>query len=319
MKVKVFYHNNCFDGVASAAVFTRFYKEKYNSKSEFAFSGLAHRAGGQNFNEIEFDGDENAIVDFKYFKSDKLTWWFDHHQSAFQTREDEEHFRRDSSGKKFHNPDYKSCTKLIATITTERFGFNPNSLGELIHWADTIDGAQYPDPETAVEIRGPAMQLLLVIEACREPELLSRLIFDLQQKSIAEVAASKYVRTNLEPLYQHHLQAIEIIRRRSHFDGKVVFFDISDSDLVGYNKFIPYYLYPSSVYSVSLSQSPTRVKVSVGFNPWSPQPRTHNLASICERYGGGGHPVVAAISYSPDNLSLARKTATEIIAELKKN
>ncbi|HKY04555.1 MAG TPA: phosphoesterase, partial [Blastocatellia bacterium] len=63
--------------------------------------------------------------------------------------------------------------------------------------------------------------------------------------------------------------------------------------------------------------SPSRSKVSVGFNPWSPKPRRHNLASICERYNGGGHAVVGAISYRPDEIERARETAEEIAAELR--
>ncbi len=45
-----------------------------------------------------FDGDENAIVDFKYSASPRVTWWFDHHQSAFLTPADAAHFRNDHSG-----------------------------------------------------------------------------------------------------------------------------------------------------------------------------------------------------------------------------
>ena len=43
----------------------------------------------------------------------------------------------------------------------------------------------------------------------------------------------------------------------------------------------------------------------------------HNLASICERYGGGGHARVGAISLSPGDLDKAREIAGEIVAELK--
>jgi hypothetical protein len=32
MKLRVLYHGHCFDGVASAATFTRFYKERINPK-----------------------------------------------------------------------------------------------------------------------------------------------------------------------------------------------------------------------------------------------------------------------------------------------
>jgi nanoRNase/pAp phosphatase (c-di-AMP/oligoRNAs hydrolase) len=59
------------------------------------------------------------------------------------------------------------------------------------------------------------------------------------------------------------------------------------------------------------------MKISVGWNPWSRKTRTHNLAKICERYGGGGHPVVAAISLNPDALETARSIAREIAEELK--
>ena len=96
----------------------------------------------------------------------------------------------------------------------------------------------------------------------------------------------------------------------------MVYFDLSDFDVDGYNKFIPYYLYPEANYSVSLLHTPTRMKVSVGWNPWTRKVRRHNLAKICERYGGGGHPVVAAISFPPDALAGAREAAKNIAREL---
>ena len=70
-------------------------------------------------------------------------------------------------------------------------------------------------------------------------------------------------------------------------------------------------------YSVSVSLSSFRSKVSVGSNPWAPRPRAHDLATICERYGGGGHAVVAAISLAPEELETARKIAAEIVEELR--
>ena len=44
-------------------------------------------------------------------------------------------------------------------------------------------------------------------------------------------------------------------------------------------------------------------------------PRTHNIAKICERYGGGGHAVVGAISFGPEEVEEARH-AVEIVAKL---
>ena len=42
-----------------------------------------------------------------------------------------------------------------------------------------------------------------------------------------------------------------------------------------------------------------------------------NLAQICERYGGGGHARVGAISFPPDKEVEARAAAQEIVAELR--
>jgi nanoRNase/pAp phosphatase (c-di-AMP/oligoRNAs hydrolase) len=66
-----------------------------------------------------------------------------------------------------------------------------------------------------------------------------------------------------------------------------------------------------------VSLSPQRAKVSVGFNPWGKGERLHNLASICERYGGGGHAVVGAISFNPKDLDRARAVANAIVEELR--
>src|SRR3569832_2809230 len=103
-------------------MFSRFYRERVRENVEFQFSGLVHRAGAR-FDESHFDGDENAIVDFKYSASPKITWWFDHHQSAFLTKQDQDHFKAcqqdlDCAERKFFDPTYTSCTSFIAHIGT---------------------------------------------------------------------------------------------------------------------------------------------------------------------------------------------------------
>jgi hypothetical protein len=316
LKVRVFYHGKCFDGTASAAVFTRFYRERIRPDAQFQFSGLVHRAGAL-FNEQDFDGDENAIVDFKYSASPKITWWFDHHQSAFLTPEDAEHYRRSDKSRKFYDPDYKSCTKFLAHVAQEKFGFDPVPVEELIHWADVIDGAQFRSPQQAVEMAEPAMKLTMAIESTNDPTFLPRLITSLVEEPLGKVIEKPFVASLLGPLLERHRQSMDILRQRSECKQGTIYFDISDYDLEGYNKFIPYYLHPDSVYSVGLSSSSFRVKVAVGSNPWARRPNMVNLAKICERYGGGGHARVGAISFPPDQAAAARQAGAEIVAELR--
>jgi hypothetical protein len=317
MRVRVLYHDHCFDGTAAAAFFSRFLEGKFYPDAEFFYTGLAHKAT-QLFNDDMFDGDENAIVDFKYSPDPRVTWWFDHHQSAFLQPEDAEHFQRERSDRKMYDPAFRSCTNFIATVAREKFGWEAPDLAELVAWAEIIDGAQYPDAQTAVEMAAPAMKLTLVIEGVRESEMVQNVIRRMRRQTLGEIIEAPEIRQAYGPLHQRHLRSIDVIRSRAECAGGVVFFDLVGYDLEGHNKFIPYYLFPDSVYTVSVSISSFRTKVSVGSNPWAPVPVQHNLATICERYGGGGHPRVGAISFEITAVEDARRVAREITEELSR-
>jgi len=316
LRVKVFYHDKCFDGASSAALFARFYRERIAGDADFVFSGLLHRAGAL-FDEAEFDGDENAIVDFKYSSSPKITWWFDHHESAFLSPADAAHFEQETSNRKFYDPAFKSCTSFIAMIAQQRFGFDPGPLADLIHWTDVIDGALYPDAKTAVEMQAPAMKLTMVIESAPDQRFVPNLIPLLAVKPLEQILEAPFVAPLLGPLLKRHEVSIDILKQRSECKDGTIFFDITDYDLEGYNKFVPYYLHPESFYSVGLSKSSFRVKVSVGSNPWAPEEPVVNLAKICERYGGGGHARVGAISFNVNQHVAAMRASEEIVSELR--
>lgn len=327
MRVRVFYHDKCFDGACSASLFTRFHQECIapgaGSAVEYEYHGLVHRAGAL-FNEADFTGDQNAIVDFKYSSSPRITWWFDHHLSAFLTPEDHENFlacQRDPecAGRKFFDPTYTSCTSYLAHIAQTRFGFNTAPVADLIYWANIVDGALYESPEAAVEMAAPAMKLTLIIEATQDSQFIPRLIPLLTELPLSEVLEQPFVSSLLPPLLEQHQKSIALIRERAEYRDGTIFFDISDHLLEGFNKFIPYYLYPQATYSIGLSKSSFRTKVAVGSNPWTkarPEEMV-NLAQVCERYGGGGHARVGAISFSPDRSDEAREAAKVIVAELR--
>jgi hypothetical protein len=316
LRVRVFYHDKCFDGACSAALFSRFYRERIRGDVDFVYSGLLHRAGAL-FDETQFDGDENAIVDFKYSSSPNITWWFDHHESAFLSPEDAAHFEQDQSNRKFYDPAFKSCTSFIAMVAEERFGFDPRPVAELVRWTDIVDGAMYEDAKSAVEMEAPAMKLTMAIEAASDRHFVKTMIPLLAYHPLARILEEPFVAAVLPPLLERHRRSIDILRQRTQEKDGTIFFDITDQDLEGYNKFIPYYLHPDSIYSIGLSKSSFRVKVSVGSNPWSKREPTVNLAKVCERYGGGGHARVGAISFEVTKGDAARKAAQEIVEELR--
>jgi len=316
MKVRVLYHDHCFDGAASAAYITRFLQSEFYPAARFEYTGLAHRAD-QLFEDSLFDGDANVIVDFKYATHPNITWWFDHHQSAFLSAADAEHFKHDKSGRKLLDPSYRSCTKFISTFVKQRFGFEAPDLEELVTWADIVDGALYESAQSAVEMDAPAMKLTLVVEGSKGPALVKKVICLMQHQSLAEIIQNPEIQSEYRSLHQGHERNIDLIKRTGSCDRGVIYFDLVDYGIEGYNKFIPYYLFPDSAYTVSVLSSSFRTKVSVGSNPWVSEPLKHNLATICERYGGGGHPKVGAISFPIGAVLEARKAAEEIREELK--
>jgi hypothetical protein len=282
-----------------------------------------HRAGAL-FDEKDFINGENAIVDFKYSPSKKVTWWFDHHLSAFLTPEDQADFERGQADgsqvmRKFYDANYTSCTGLIMDVAAQKFGFRTEGLEELRYWADIVDGAKYESAGVAVEMAAPAMKLTAVIESTQDDTLIKRLIPLLTEMPLQEVLDQQFVQELLGPLMERHWAGLELIKSRASLDKGVITFDITDHPTEGYNKFIPYYLFPDGTYNVGLSKSSFRTKVSVGTNPWTklPAEKLANLAEICERYGGGGHARVGAVSFPPDREDDARKAAGEIAAELK--
>jgi hypothetical protein len=321
LNVRVFYHDKCFDGACSASLFTRFHRECIYAGAHYEYRGLVHRASSL-FDEADFTGDENAIVDFKYSPSPRITWWFDHHQSAFLTPADQENFlalQQRGDNRRFYDPAYISCTGFISHIASTRFGFDAKPVAELVRWADIVDGALYKSAKAAVELAEPAMKLTLTIESTQDPSYIPRLIPLLTSMSLAEILAQPFVAGLVPPLLERHRNSVALIGERAESKDGTIYFDITDQQFEGYNKFIPYFLHPEATYSVGLSKSSFRTKVAVGSNPWTKADpkRMLNLAAICERYGGGGHARVGAISFPADKEDLARAAAAEIVRELR--
>ncbi len=195
----------------------------------------------------------------------KITWWFDHHLSAFLTPQDQAHFRRGQQDgsetmRKFYDPNYISCCSFLAHIAQTKFGFDAHPVAELVRWGDIVDGALYPSAQAAVEMAEPAMKLTMVIESTEDSKFVPRLIPLLTEKPLADVLKDPLVATLLPPLLEHHQRMIALIRERSTLQDGTIYFDISDHETEGYNKFIPYYIHPTATYNVGLSRSSFRVE-----------------------------------------------------------
>jgi hypothetical protein len=319
-EVVVVTHGHCFDGLCSAVLFTRLYEHVHpGHKARFRYHAAGYGPGQNGVDPKLLVGDDNAILDFRFSPSNKLTWYFDHHVSAFPNAEDRavyEAHTHDALRKMFHDGAYGSCTKLIADIGAARFGLDPAPTAELVRWADIIDSASFPSAEMAVARQEPILQLMTVVEHAGDDKFLAANVPRLLAEPLAAVATAPDVRAAYTPLGKAHEAFVALVKERARDEGGVVLVDLLDRSLESAGKFVTYALYPKSAYSVLATRSAKKCKVSVGYNPWSNVPRVHNIAAICERYGGGGHPVVGAISLPADRVEETRRVVQEIVAVL---
>jgi hypothetical protein len=310
-------HGHCFDGMCSAALFTRLLRSQRGESLSLRYVACGYGPDQKGLDPQILSGTENAILDFRYTSSPRLNWYFDHHATAFTTEADRLDFQADGGRQKFYDPTYGSCSKLIFDVSRERFGLPDDPIvAELVHWADMIDAARFPSAEMAVMREHPALWLMTVVENQGDDAFLTRIVPRLLSEPLEQIAKGPDIEQLWIPLRDAHFAFADLVRKRSSEQGAVVHVDLTDEviDVVG--KFVTYALFPKSVYSVMVSRGRARCKISVGYNPWCGIERKHDIAEICRRYGGGGHKVVGAVTLGPGQVDEVRQIAQEITREL---
>src|SRR5512134_1511130 len=101
MRTVVATHGHCFDGLASAVLFTRLLTRMDGAARQFSYRGCGYGAGQQRPDPKLLDGDENAVLDYRFPDRAKLTWYFDHHRTAFASDADRARFDSESESGRF--------------------------------------------------------------------------------------------------------------------------------------------------------------------------------------------------------------------------
>jgi hypothetical protein len=316
MRFVVASHGHCFDGLSSAVLFTRLMHERGLQQADFDYRACGYGMSQQRGEEKLLVGDENAILDYRFSTSAKLTWYFDHHRTAFQSDADRQAFEDAHNPQFFFDGSYSSCTKLISDTGAQKYGFSDPKLEPLVRFADIVDAARFASPEQAIDRTDPVMRLVSVVEHYGDDAFYGTLVPELLHKPLSEVAASAFVSERYKPLGKKHERFVDRVRAKSEVQGRVVFVDLTEAVLESVGKFVTYALFPKSVYSVLVGVLKGGPKISVGYNPWSGQALDADISAICARYGGGGHPVVGGISFAANEVERARLVAREIASEL---
>lgn len=317
MHVVVATHGHCFDGLASATLFTRLIREIGSPNARFSYRACGYGAGQQSASHEVLEGDDNVILDYRFVASPRLTWYFDHHRTAFVAPSDRDFFEaRVPTGRFYHDPDYPSCAGLVARVAREQFGVALDDLSELVRWANTVDSASFSSAAAALDHSQPVLRFAAVVEHYGDNAFLARTVPDLLERGLDAVAQSKDVERRFKPLRERHERSAQRIRDKGQRLGRVVFVDLTDAVIENVAKFVTYLAYPEATYSVVVALLKNGAKISVGYNPWSGHPLDKDISQICSRYGGGGHSAVGAIPFQVTQLDQARSIARAVAAEL---
>jgi hypothetical protein len=314
--LKIYFHDACFDGTTSAALFSAFYRDVIDRHVDVRPVGMIHK-DGDPFEGVPLDADDHACVDFRFCADPRMRWWFDHHPTAFQPPSLRSVFEREHKPTWFFDPGSLSCAGLIARSLEAGWDWKPPAhLIEAVQWADTIDAARFESAAAAVAMAEPAQRLAAWLAHGRSSSDTARYVDWLSRGSLAEVAARGDLADELSAIASERAREHDAIGKLGVWHGDVVVFDRSAEPCARSPGFLGYLLYPSCLYAVSITRSPQAIKISVGVNPWTTTPRRHDIGDLCARHGGGGHAVVGGVTLRVDELDRARVTMDAIVDEL---
>lgn len=319
MKIVCGTHGHCFDGLASATVFTAWMRRR-RPGATVVVRGFGYGVHQPKPSREVLSGDENAILDYRYEPLERLTYYFDHHATAFSSSEALAHFeeRRAESPENFvFAREARSCTKLLYETLVSRGDLLATAkLGALVEWADIVDSARFSSATEATNLDDRRLQLVHVVEQFGDDALLGKLAGRLIDLSLDEVADSPLVSKKFQSLRPGLVAYRERVRGRGELVGDVLLLNLLDETLQTPAKFVQYSEFPETVYSVVVSRLSNGIKISVGHNPWSGRPCERDIGALCARFGGGGHFMVGGIAFGRDRVVDAENAASEICGEL---
>lgn len=314
--LKIFFHDACFDGTTSAALFSAFYRDVIDRSVDIRPIGMIHRDGNP-FEGVALDADDHACVDFRFCADTRMRWWFDHHPTAFQPASLRDVYEREHLPTWTFDPSAPSCAGLIAKTLQAKYGWQlPAHLADAVKWADLIDAAQFKSAADAVALKEPAQRLAAWLAHGRSPLDTAKYVEWLSRGSLAEVASLPELAPELAAVEAERARELEDVKKLGVWHDDVIVFDRFDDVGARSPGFLGYLLFPTCLYAVSATRTASSIKISVGVNPWNKEKRHHDIGELCARLGGGGHAVVGGITLRGDELPRARETLKAVVREL---
>ncbi len=317
MKYDIYFHDNCLDGAASAAMLKYFLNLRGDDFAKYI--PLQHPVDKKWWSGLKMKN-PSAITDILYHPKAKI--WFDHHETSFILKKWEAGFKNSSDKWRVFNPGSPSCTGLILrTLASSKGSSVPAHLKELAKWTDILDRIE-PEKislKDLLELKEPALQIGFYLDnESKVPVTRQKKLIDvLSKKSLASAANLPWLKKGFIRHKRNFDAALLKIEKMAVSRGNVIFIENLERKLIGV-RFAPYYFYPQSNYSVRFVKHGGNFILAVGLNPWKQPKKPADIGGFLQKnYGGGGHPYAGSAPFRSKEKALA--ALPELIAYLNKH
>jgi hypothetical protein len=323
MKFLIASHGHCFDGLASAVIFLRAIRRSalgLSPDAELEYAALGYGPRQTRPETLTLSFEKLAILDYRYSARSELSYYFDHHRTAFANSEERADFERRQKAEPeryAYDEAVSSCTKLLAEHLIKWEGLELGDLAELIAWADTVDAARFQDAHSASDYNNPVLRLVSVVEQYGDAAFFRRAAPLLESSSLLDFCRSDLIEERYGSIYPHQRRYFDLVKTRGVLGARVAYVDLSEDTIHAVSKFAVYAEFPRALYSVVLARQKSALRISVGYNPWCGMAREHDIGTMCAEHGGGGHPVVGGIAFQLNELDRARTIARGLAKTLE--
>lgn len=196
-------------------------------------------------------------------------------------------------------PNYASCAHLVYAVLKKEFSWNPpKHFAKFIEWANKIDGAGYRSARETIAMKDSGILMNSYVEALphteREDKHMIRLM---AEKPLDEVVEDPQIARALRGLKKKVAKSMAFYKKNLKVFKHSTFVDVSRDPLHGLLRYVPYYLYPKSTYSIRMKQKGKLWYLGVAANPWRRSANKMDLGSLMREYHGGGHKDVGATEF----------------------
>jgi oligoribonuclease NrnB/cAMP/cGMP phosphodiesterase (DHH superfamily) len=324
------------DGGIAAALFHSFLKKKYPYLKKIHIVPVNHGIGANDWSLKEISW-PCAILDFTlhhYFLNNKFfstqyeletskqsnipdCYWIDHHTTGANL-----HFINEKNIQTFiKNFVCLWDTKAVSTpglIRTHRNELNfPDELiktyEEFIDIADIVDGALYPNCESAHDFDSFEVQVQSLFTSSYPAINYDAFYTRLVNKIIKHPKVEDFL--DSDPLFKsliefermRHIKKMKAYEKNSNRHGDIVISNFSSkhSQFKGLGRFIPYLLHKDAKYAIHIFPARNGLcSVSCGLNPWNKEnlDGEKHIGEYFSKYlRGGGHAFVGGGKLSMAN------------------